>query len=405
MARELEGIRIVEVGGAVAMPLPGVLLGSWGADVIHVEPPGKGDNWRHVLGQGMGGYVKPHPINYYWEHADRNKKSICINMVSTEGQAVLHKLIATADVFVNNLRPYEMQKFNLTYEAMSKINPKLIYANLTGYGTKGPEKNAGGYDTVAFWARSGVMELMHDIDSAPTASRPCYGDSITSLSLLSGILAALYIREKTGVAQSVEISLYNTAAWVLGFDIAGCLVSGEDVIRPRRTSMGNPIRNIYPTKDKRWIMLGMTNAQTYWSGFCKAIDRPDLENDPKFATLDSRSKHAEELVMIIEDFFKTKTLAELRERLNANKCIWSVAASPLEVTKDEQAITNGFFMDWEHPKYGKMKVMNNPIKLSETVAEIRCPAPEIGEHTATLMKGLGYSDEEIAKLKAGGAVA
>ncbi|MDX9820896.1 MAG: CoA transferase [Syntrophales bacterium] len=405
MARELEGIRIVEVGGAVAMPLPGVLLGSWGAEVIHVEPPGKGDNWRHVLGQGMAGWANPHPINYYWEHADRNKKSICINLASAEGQAVLHKLIASADIFVNNLRPYEMKKFNLTYEAMSKLNPKLIYANLTGYGTKGPEANAGGYDTVGFWARSGVMDLMHDADSAPNISRPCYGDSITSLSLLAGMLAALYIREKTGVAQAVEISLYNTASWVLGFDIAGCLVSGEDVVRPQRKTMGNPIRNVYPTRDGRWIMLGMTNSQTYWAGFCKAIDRPDLESDPKFVTQAARAQNAAELVKIIEEYFKARPLAELREKLNANKCIWSPAATPLEVTKDEQAIANDFFVEWDHPKYGKIKVMNNPIKLSKTKAEIACPAPELGQHTADLMKGLGFSDEEIAKLKAAGAVA
>src|SRR4030043_256180 len=197
MGKELEGIKVIEVGGAMAMPLAGMLMGSWGAEVIHVEPPGVGDNWRQVLGQGMGGWAKPHKINHYWEHTDRNKKSIAINLRSKEGQSVLHKLIASADVFLNNLRPYEMEKFNLTYKILSKMNPKLIYANVTGYGQLGPEKDAGGYDSV---------------------------------------------------------SLYNTATWVLGYDTAGCLITGEDALRPQRKSMGNPIRNVYATKDKRWVM-------------------------------------------------------------------------------------------------------------------------------------------------------
>jgi len=161
MKRALEGIKVVEVGGAFAMPAVGMLMGSWGAEVIHVEPPGKGDNLRYMVSQGMAGWAKPHEVNYLWETIDRNKKSLALNLKSPEGQEILHKLIGTADVFLNNLRPYEMEKFNLTYEGLKEVHPGIIYANLTGYGTKGPEKNTGGYDSVAFWARSGVMDLMH----------------------------------------------------------------------------------------------------------------------------------------------------------------------------------------------------------------------------------------------------
>ncbi len=404
MGRELEGVRVIEVGGAVAMPLVGVLMGSWGAEVIHVEPPGVGDNWRQVLGQGMGGWARPHPINYYWENTDRNKKSIAINLGSKEGQSVLHKLIASSDVFLNNLRPYEMGKFNLTYEILSKLNPKMIFANVTGYGQRGPEKDVGGYDSVAFWARSGAMDLMHDVDNAPNISRPAYGDSITSLSLLAGVMTALYIREKTGLGQEVETSLYNTAVWVLGCDIAGCLVTGEDTVRPQQKNMGNPIRNVYPTRDKRWIMLGMTNAQHYWPTFCKTIGRPELENDPKFATMKDRDQNASELVRIIEEAFSAKTCAEWVSILSATNLIWSVAATPLEVTQDKQAFANEFFVDWDHPVHGRIKVLNNPIKLSLTKAEIRCKAPNLGEHTDQIMKDLGFSTEEIQRLKNSGAV-
>ncbi|MHB8771345.1 MAG: CaiB/BaiF CoA transferase family protein [Syntrophales bacterium] len=404
MAGELRGIRVVEVGGAVAVPAVGMLMGSWGAEVIHVEPPGKGDNWRHVLGQGMAGWAKPNPVNYAWEHVDRNKKSLALNLAAPEGQEILHKLALTADVFLNNLRPYEMEKFHLTYGALSKINPKLIYANLTGYGRRGPERNTGGYDSVAFWARSGVMDLMHDQGVAPNISRPGYGDSVTALSLLAGIMSALFIRERTGVSQEVEISLYNTAVWVLGFDVTGCLISGEDALRPQRKTMGNPIRNVYETADHRWIMLGMTNAQHYWPDFCAAIGRPELEQDPRFATYAARSKNAGELVALLDGVFASRSYAEWIETLAKTKIVWSPVTTPLEVTRDRQALENEFFLDWDHREYGPIKMLNNPIKLSETKAANTRPAPRLGEHTEEILKELGYSVGAIQAMKAAGAV-
>ena len=398
MTKALEGIKVVEIGAAVAVPIAGMLMGSWGADVIHVEAPGEGDMQRYSSHR-LGAWTQYSEVNYLWEHVDRNKKSICINLACPEGQEIIHKLCAGADVFLNNLRPYEMQKFNLTYEAISARNPKIIYANLTGYGLKGPEKNSGGYDSVAFWARSGVMEMMHDLDTAPNISRGAYGDSISSLSLLAGVMTALFARERTGIGQQVEVSLYNTAAWVLGFDITGCLMTRKDAPRPQRKSMANPIRNHYPTKDNRWIMLGMTNAQTYWPEFCKAINRPELQNDPKFVDFDARQKNCVELIKIIEDIFRSKTYAEWLAHLRKFKLVWSPVVTPLEVTHDEQAIANDFFGEMEIAGHGKIKVLNNPIKLSGTPADIACRAPELGEHTAELLAGLGYTPEEIAKMK------
>ncbi|MHB9098646.1 MAG: CaiB/BaiF CoA transferase family protein [Syntrophales bacterium] len=398
MTKALEGIKVVEIGAAVAMPIAGMLMGSWGADVVHVEAPGEGDMQRYSS-QRLGAWTQYSEINYLWEHVDRNKKSICINLASPEGQEIIHKLCAEADVFLNNLRPYEMQKFNLTYEAIAARNPKIIYANLTGYGQKGPERNSGGYDSVAFWARSGVMEMMHDPESAPNVSRGAYGDSITSLSLLAGVMTALFARERTGIGQQVEVSLYNTATWVLGFDITGCLVTGKDAPRPSRKTMANPIRNHYPTKDGRWIMLGMTNAQTYWPEFCRTIDRPELENDPKFVDFKARQKNCVELIGIIEEIFRGRTYDEWLVHLRKFKIVWSPVVTPLEVTRDEQAIANDFFGEMEIAGQGTIKVLNNPIKLSKTPAGIRCRAPELGEHTAELLAGLGFTPEEIAAMK------
>jgi formyl-CoA transferase len=403
MKKALEGIKVVEIGGAIAMPIAGMLMGSWGADVIHVEPPGRGDMQRYAS-QRLGAWTQQSEINYLWQHVDRNKKSICVNLASPEGQQVIHKLCGKADVFLNNLRPYEMNKFALTYEAIATLNPGIIYANLTGYGLKGPEKNSGGYDSVAFWARSGVMEMMHAPDTAPNVSRGAYGDSITSLSLLAGIMTALFHRERTGQGQQVEVSLYNTATWVLGFDITGCLVTGKNSPRPRRETMSNPIRNHYPTKDRRWIMLGMTNAQTYWPEFCRAIDRPDLENDPKYVDADARQENAVELIKIIEEIFLSRTFDEWLEHLSRYKLVWSPVSTPLEVTLDPQAIANEFFGEMELPEKVKIKVLNNPIKLSQTPAGIQSRAPELGEHTSELLTEVGYDSEQIRKMKEDGIV-
>ncbi|NNK56828.1 MAG: CoA transferase [Desulfofustis sp.] len=404
MVKGLEGIKVIEVGGAFAMPLAGMLMGSWGAEVIHVEPPGRGDLQRHLLAAGMAGWARPHEVNYIWEHVDRNKKSLTINLKATEGQEIIHRLAADADVFLNNLRPYEMDKFNLGYEKISSANPKIVYANLTGYGQRGPEKNTGGYDSVAFWARSGVMDLMHEPDSAPNISRPAYGDSITSQSLLAGVMAALFIRERTGEGQEVEVSLYNSAIFALGTDLSGCLITGEDSVRPTRKTMSNPIRNIYPTSDDRWIMLGMTTSQPYWPNFCQAIEGSELTDDPKYATPEARAENASELVDIIEGIFRTKTYAQWRDILSLNKLIWAPLQTPLEVTQDDQAIANDFFCEWDHPEYGSIKLLNNPIKLSRTPASNICKAPDLGEHTDQILTGLGFTSEKIEELRNSGVI-
>lgn len=404
MVKGLEGIRVIEVGGAAAMPLAGQLMASWGADVIHVEPPERGDMMRTLLREGSGGWVKPHEINFLWEHMDRNKKGIAIHIGSPVGQSILKRLIAGADVFLNNLRPYELEKFNLTYSVLAEANPGLIFANLTGYGREGPEKNTGGYDSVAFWARSGVMDLLHEPGDAPNISRPGYGDAVTTLCLLAGITTALLIRERTGVGQEVDVSLFNTAVHVLGFDILSCLTTGEDAFRPRRTAMGNPIRNLYPTKDSRWVMLGMTNAQYYWPAFCKAVEKPELEHDPRFATLEARARNAAELVAILDDVFRARTYADWIAILSSNKLVWSPVKTPLEVTRDEQAAANEFFVEWDHPRYGRIKVLNNPIKLSKTPAQIRRKAPDLGEHTDQILREVGCSEEEIAEWKKTGVI-
>jgi crotonobetainyl-CoA:carnitine CoA-transferase CaiB-like acyl-CoA transferase len=404
MPKGLEGIKGIEVGGVAAMPLAGMLLGSWGAEIIHVEPPGRGDLQRYLIGNRLIRGGNPPRYNYLWEHVDRNKKGITLDIGTPAGQKILHKMLASADLFLNNLRPYELEKFNLKHETLAKINPRIISANLTGYGQCGPMKNTGGYDSVAFWARSGIMSLLREGDAPPPVSRPAYGDSTTSISLLAGILAALYIRERTGEGQEVAVSLFNTGLWSMGFDLSACLATGGDSEPIERGGVVNPIRNHYPTKDNRWIMLGMTNSQLYWPIFCRTMARPELENDPKFATHEARGKNGPELVAIIDGVFRSKIFAEWTAILKETKLIWAPVVTPLEATKDEQALANEVFVECPNAERGPMRLLNNPIKLSQTPAEFTMKAPGLGEHTREVLQGLGYTEEAIEDLKKAGVI-
>jgi len=217
-------------------------------------------------------------------------------------------------------------------------------------------------------------------------------------------MAALFIRERTGSGQEVTVSLYNTATYIMGFDISGCLATGQNAVRTDRRRVPNPIRNHYPTKDGRWIMLGMTNGQHYWPSFCQAFKRPDLEKDPKFATAEARAKNSEGLIAIIEEIFRSKTYEELTQFLKTTDLIWAPVMTALEVIQDEQALVNDFFKEFDHPRHGPFRLVQNPIRLSDTLAEINMGAPNLGEHTDQIMRDLGFLEEDIVRLRRAGTI-
>jgi len=404
MASGLEGITIIDLTQGAAGPIATRLIADFGADIIHIEPRIKGDWVRSCMSGAMAAESQQCEYNYVWENYDRNKRSLSLDLSQDSGREIIHKLAEKADVFATNIRPREMKKFDVEYDTLSRINPRIIYASLTGYGTEGPERNDPVYDATGFWARSGMYETLRAGGDPPYCSAAA-GDNISGLSYAYGILLALLIRERTGVGQKIETSLLSTAVFTLSWEIAGALATGQNPSPQPRELRTNPVANTYPTKDNRWLGICLLSPEVYWSRFCKTIEREDLEHDPRFGSLDNiRQNHRALFTILNEEVFPSKTLAEWKQCFAESNLPWSPVQSLTEVTSDPQAIANDLFINFEHPTYGPMKEVANPARLSKTPGTIRMPAPEFGQHTEEVLLELGYTWENIEKFKEQGVI-
>jgi crotonobetainyl-CoA:carnitine CoA-transferase CaiB-like acyl-CoA transferase len=398
MTGALNGIKIVEVAQWAAAPMGGRLLADLGADVIHVENPVTGDAHRYfqstpdnplTAGRGV-----PSRINYNWELYNINKRGITLNLAAEQGREVIYKLIEQADVFISNLRPYELEKFHLEYGTLNNINPRLIFASLTGYGLAGPDKNSPGYDIISYWSRAAIPYLLDAL-----GFRPAIGDNLGGLMLAFGIMTALFAREKTGLGQMVDTSLFNLGVFQMSFDISGALVEKKEFteFKPKgREDSMNPLVGVFPTKDGRAFVLMCLLPDQYWPKVCRALGREDLIDDPRFNTFEARAKNRMELFGLMDAAFLSKTLADWKPLFAE---IPSAAMQNLmEVINDPHARANGYYVTLDHPNYGPMEVVAPPVKFSRTPASVRTAAPEFGQHTEEVLQELGYAWEDIQKM-------
>jgi len=393
----LEGIRVVELTQWVAAPGAGALLADWGADVIHIEHPIRGDAMRGLT--NVGGMS----VDWLFELDNRNKRSITLDVSKKEGQAVLHRLLKTTDVFITSLRPSDLERYDLEYPRLSERNSRLIFASLTGYGRKGPDREKRGYDVNAFWARSGFMATIREPDMPPAFPRGGMGDHATSIALACGVATALFARERTGVGQEVDVSLYSTGVWMLSIDVSCALSTGE-YPGLRKRSETPAMTNVYRTKDDKWVYFAHLQQGPYWPGFCRALGLEHIENDERFNTLEARMGHNEELFAIVEAAMARHTLEEWKPILDGNGLIYSPVQEPTDVAKDEQAWANDYFTTAEHPTLGAIRLVANPIKLSKMPSSIRSTAPEMGQHTEEVLLESGYSWSDITRLKEQGVI-
>ncbi len=398
MSSGIEGIKVIEAASAVAIPMVGRLLADWGAEVIHIDQTTRGGLMHRPPATRDVRRITA-DFDYLEQNINCNKRGIALDLAQEEGRAILYKLLEGADVFLNNFRPRELEKFKLEYKTLQKINPRLICGNLTGFGRKGPNKDEPGFGPTAGDSRSGLLHILQVPGSEPVQTPIAYADFITGVTLAYGIMTALLIREKTGIAQEVDVSLFNSLVFVLSSDIAGTLVTGKDRQAISRKDRGTPLLNIYRTKDNRWLYLMMSRQDVYWPRFCRALGHEDWENDAKLNPCQPEKHDVGALFDALEQTFPTRTLEEWKPLLTEVGFPWAPIQTLPEVVKDPQAEANNHFSPLNHPKHGQIRVMSNPVKLSLTNEKAKLPAPRFGENTEDVVRELGYSDEEIKKLK------
>jgi crotonobetainyl-CoA:carnitine CoA-transferase CaiB-like acyl-CoA transferase len=420
MKMALDGIKVIDLSQVAAVPVAARHLADFGADVIHIENPATGDSWRsYQAGQGPGNNGVPCNFNYNWENFNRNKRSATVNVAGKEGQDIIYTMVKQADVFTTNMRPFELEKFRLTYGDLKPLNRRLVYASATGFGKKGPERDAPAYDITAYWTRSGFPYMLTIAGLSGPSFRPAMGDNVVGMSLAFGIMTALYVREKTGEGQEVDVSLMHTGIYQLGFDVAGALITGLDykdwrhdpplemVAKVQEAALPimafhsqylmNPLASGYVSKDGQHILFMMLQPDRYWPRFCRAIGIPQYIDDPRFNTFDARYNNRAALVEIIGKAIVSKTLDEWKPFLK--DIPYGARKTLQEAINDPQAEANNFFVSYEHPQRGMIRMVASPVNLSDTPATYRMPAPEFGQHTEEVLLEYGYRWEDIARFK------
>jgi crotonobetainyl-CoA:carnitine CoA-transferase CaiB-like acyl-CoA transferase len=401
----LEGLRVIQMGHVAAIPTAGSMMADWGADVIKLEPL-DGEGARHsVKSYGVSREVdlNGHVVNYVFELHNRGQKAIAIDIKKQAGKDAVLKLIETTDIFMSNYEVGALKKLGMDYASLSLVNPRLIYGFLTGYGTKGPDKDERGFDLTAAWARSGGQYMSADPSAPPPPQRFAVMDKTAAAYLVSGMLAAIIHRDKTGQGQEIDISLYHTAVWSLSTDIQAALV-GLPFPRHDHAKAPNPMANNYRSKDGKWFLLFDPRPELTWAEFCEGLGRPDMQNDPRYNTEEKREEHNEDIILELDEAFATKSLDEWEEWFREKNIIYGRVQTPTEVNTDPQALANGFFTEVDYGKGAKMKMVNTPVNFHGKPASIKGPAPELGQHTEEVLLELGYGWEEIGTLKEDGVI-
>lgn len=426
MGLALEGIKVIDVSQVAAVPMCARHFADFGADVIHVEHPVTGDSWRvfQAVTAAQNGCA-PSDFNYNFENFNRNKRGVTIDLSQEGGREIVYKLVEQADVFISNLRLFELERYKLEYNDLCKINPRIICGNVSGYGKTGPDRNLPAYDATAYFARSGIPSMLSNPGSFSLGYRPAVGDNVAALALAYGVMMALFQREKTGVGQEVDISLLHTALYQFSFDVAGALATGLDfddwrdnppeelvaqaqaatmqIMAFYSTKATSPLTGLYMTKDFKALLFIVLQPDRYWAKFCKAIGQEDMADDPKYQSIEGRAEHIVFLRQAITEVFLTKTLDEWRPLLEGMP--YAPMQTVKEAVNDTQARESGCFVAYDHPEHGRIEAVANPVILSKDPATVRMPAPEFSQHTEEVLLEIGYQWEDIARFKEQGVIA
>jgi crotonobetainyl-CoA:carnitine CoA-transferase CaiB-like acyl-CoA transferase len=400
MRNVFSGLKVLDVASFIAAPAAATIMADFGADVIKIEPPGTGDAYRNVSFQpGM-------PVSdsdYCWTVDNRNKRSLALNLKQTEARKILYDLIASVDVFITNYPPPVRSRLGIAFDQLSHINTRLIYASLTAYGEHGAEANKPGFDSTAWWARSGLMDQVRpDARSLPSRSIYGMGDHPTALALYGAIVTALFHRERTGKGAYVGSSLMASGAWTSACYIQAGLDGARFIPRPPRTEALNALSNYYLCRDDRWIILavGVNQDAKLWPLFAETIGRPDLAQDPRFIDRPRRLKNAGALSQLLDETFLQRSGEEWMRRLESTGLVVALVAQPGEALHDRQMRDNGVIVPFVSGGY----TVSSPLWMAGSDKAVATAAPKLGEHSDAILREHGIAEEEIAKLHSQGVI-
>jgi formyl-CoA transferase len=391
------GLRVLDVASFIAAPAAATVLADFGADVIKVEPPA-GDQQRLLSS------VPPHPrarANYAWHLANRNKRGMAVDLKSPGGTTILRRLVEWADVVITNFPHGVREKLHLGYDEVSAWNPRVIYADVTGFGDAGPDANLPGFDLTAYWARSGLLSSTRDLGAPPTVPVTGSGDYATAMGIYGAIVTALYHRERTGQGASVGTSLLAAGVWAAGNFVAGALAGGASYGLHNPSAPTNPLMNPYQSSDGRWFLLVGTPA--HWPAVARAVEHPELLEDPRFADAAGIARNSAALTEVLDTAFRSQPLAHWRAVLDQAGVTYGLIQTPEEAAADPQLRPNGIVVPLDGAAHLE-ETVSSPLTVRGLAKVPASSAPELGQHNDEVLEELGFGRVEIEQLRAAGAI-
>jgi crotonobetainyl-CoA:carnitine CoA-transferase CaiB-like acyl-CoA transferase len=397
----LDGVRVLDVASFIFGPACAATMADFGADVIKVEAPGSGDPYRYVHKSLP---FPPCELDYLFQQDNRSKRGVVVNLNVDGGREVFMRLVRWADVVITNFPPRVLASLRIRYEDLVAEHPQLIYAQVTGFGETGGDMDKPGYDATAYWARTGLMDSVRTHNSEPAVSLGGMGDHPSAMTLLSGVMMALYRRERTGKGAKVSSNLMANGAWAASVMIAGVLAGAPAFQRLDRTEPSNALINNYATRDRRWILLAAVQQEREFPRLMKALDREDLVDDPRFIDRAARAANAGALAKLIDAAISARDFQDVSAALDRNLVTFGMMNTLSETVDDAQMRAAGVFVPVSGLDVGRGELVDSPIWLSGVRKRAAHRAPALGEHTDAVLRELGFDTAAIAALRAERAV-
>ena len=395
MEHFLEDLIVVDAATFLAGPGAATMLGDFGAKVIKIEPPG-GDGYRGLVGR--------YPVPYHWLLTSRNKESLALDLSKDAGQALMHQLIAKADVMTTNFMRGQLERYQLTYPTLKAVNPRLVFGHITGYGDEGPEADRRAFDVTGWWARSGMMEFVRDPGQTPLMPAPGMGDHSTATALFGAIMSGLYKRERTGEGCHVSTSLAANGVWANGMALQG-VAAGNDLAEHRqKAGWVNPLSAAYGCADGGFLVLTMINTAREYPQLCQALGHPEWLQDERFSDIQQAMRHRGDLQQMIADAFAQIDYAEAARRLDEQGITYSKVQTMSEVLVDPQLRAAGIVIETGDTQGDYDLTISSPINVVGETKKVPQRAPDIGADSLSVLRELDFEEDYIQSLLGAGVV-